>query len=54
MKIICTKAEQEIIIETFEKYSNQCLFQNDNNVDCSLFPKCHKCVEKNIDWEITD
>lgn len=50
MKIICTKAEKELILQAF-KDSNICLFDT-FGVLCSY--NCSVCVEKRIEWEIKD
>ena len=56
MKIICTREEQDTIIEMLAENNVACVFNNNtNNVKCSDFHyQCPICIEKNIKWEITD
>ena len=52
MKIICTKDEQEKIVECFaERYP--CVANNPVHIETCW--KCNKeCVKNHIEWEITD
>lgn len=52
MKIICTQAEKDTIIDMVLASGDICLMENDPPVRC--FKNCIFCAEANIDWVITD
>lgn len=51
MKIICTNKEKDRAIKTFAR-SPICVFMNCPGIICE--EDCPDCLEKNIEWEVTD
>lgn len=53
MKIVCTAEEKEQLIITMS-CGTQCPFAQTDSVVCDGLMQCKPCVEKNVDWEITN
>ena len=53
MKITCTKEEKENI-QTLVQNSPLCIIGEKRIEFCGYYPSCTKCLEKEIEWEVTD
>lgn len=52
MKIICEQIEKEKLIRTLAS-EHRCVGAAEKGNRCP-YETCEECVEKNIEWEITD